>query len=112
MSEDYSPGDPMRAAQKNMRPVVLGRFYESASVAPVEGGFALLLDGRSARTPAKNRLAFPTEALAHLVAQEWAAQEAAIDPATMPVTRIANSAIDGVALAMAETRAELAGFAE
>jgi len=112
MSEDYSPGDPMRAAQKNMRPVVLSRFYESASVAPAEGGFALLLDGRSARTPAKNRLAFPTEALAELVAHEWVAQGAAIDPATMPVTRIANSAIDGVAVAMAETRAELAGFAE
>jgi chaperone required for assembly of F1-ATPase len=112
MSEDYSPGDPMRAAQKNMRPVVLSRFYERASVAPVEGGFALLLDGRGARTPAKNRLTFPTQALAELAAQEWVAQGATIDPATMPITRIANSTIDGVAAAMAETRSEIAGFAE
>jgi chaperone required for assembly of F1-ATPase len=112
MSEDYTPGDPMRAAQKNMRPAILTRFYESASVAPFEGGFALRLDGRGARTPAKRPLVFPTRALAELVAREWAAQGAAIDPSAMPATRIANSAIDGVAAAMPETRAELAAYAE
>jgi chaperone required for assembly of F1-ATPase len=112
MSEEYSAGDPMRAAQKNMRPAVVSRFYENASVAPAGAGFALLLDGRSARTPAKNALAFPTQALALLVAREWAGQGATIDPAGMPVTRIANSAIDGVAAATAETRAELAAYAE
>jgi chaperone required for assembly of F1-ATPase len=112
MSEKFSPGDPMRAAQKNMRPVVLKRFYEHASVAPVAGGFALQLDGRSARTPAKNALVFPTQAMAELAAREWAGQGAMIDPADMPVTRIANSAIDGVAAAIVETRAELAAYAE
>jgi chaperone required for assembly of F1-ATPase len=112
MSDDFSPGDPMRSAQKNMRPVVLKRFYASASVAATEGGFALQLDGRGARTPAKNRLMFPTRAAAELAAREWAEQGEAIDPATMPVTRIANSAIDGVASAMRETRAELAAYAE
>jgi chaperone required for assembly of F1-ATPase len=112
MSEDFSPGDPMRAAQKNMRPIVLGRFYKVADVAPVAGGFALQLDGRGARTPAKKALAFPTRAMAELVAREWTGQGATIDPATMPATRIANSAIDGVAAAMAETRAELAAYAE
>jgi chaperone required for assembly of F1-ATPase len=112
MSEDYSPGDPMRAAQKNMRPVVLKRFYENASVAPTDDGFALRLDGRGARTPGKRPLAFPTRALAELVAREWAGQGAAIDPRSMPATRIANSAIDGVATAIAETRAELAAYAE
>ena len=55
---------------------------------------------------------FPTRAAAALAAQEWAGQGEAIDPATMPVTRIANSAIDGVAAAMRETRAELAAYAE
>lgn len=112
MSDDFSPGDPMRAAQKNMRPTVLRRFYAVASVAPAAGGFALLLDGRGARTPARNPLVFPTQALAELAASEWAGQGEAIDPATMPVARIANSAIDGVAAAIAETRAELAAFAE
>jgi len=112
MSEDYSPGDPMRAAQKNMRPVVLARFYESASVEPAEGGFALRLDGRGARTPAKRPLVFPTRALAELVAREWAEQGASIEPAAMCATRIANSAIDGVTAAMPKTRAELASYAE
>jgi chaperone required for assembly of F1-ATPase len=112
MSEKYSPGDPMRAAQKNMRPVIPTRFYESASVEPVEDGFALQLDGRGARTPAKRPLVFPTRALAELVAREWAEQGAAIDPSAMPATRIANSAIDGVAAAISETRAELAAYAE
>jgi chaperone required for assembly of F1-ATPase len=112
MSETYSPGDPMRAAQNNMRPATLSRFYEVASVAPAGEGFALLLDGRGARTPAKNPLVLPTRALAELVAAEWAGQGAAIDPAAMPATRIANSAIDGVAAAMAATRAALAAYAQ
>jgi chaperone required for assembly of F1-ATPase len=112
MSDDYSPGDPMRAAQRNMRPAVVRRFYVAASAAPVAGGFALRLDGRGARTPAGNPLLFPTLALAELAAQEWAGQGETIDPASMPVTRIANSAIDGVTAAMGETRAELAAYAE
>jgi chaperone required for assembly of F1-ATPase len=112
MSDDFSPGDPMRAAQKNMRPAALRRFYKAASVAPVAGGFALQLDGRSARTPAKKPLVFPTLASAELAADEWARQGETIDPAAMPITRIANSAIDGVAAAMRETRAELAGYVE
>jgi chaperone required for assembly of F1-ATPase len=112
MSDDFSPGDPMRAAQRNMRPAVMKRFYAVASAAPVAAGFALRLDGRGARTPAGNPLAFPTRALAELAAQEWAGQGEAIDPATMPVTRIANSAIDGVAAAIMETRAGLAAYAE
>ncbi|MGA2792351.1 MAG: ATP12 family protein [Roseiarcus sp.] len=112
MSDDFSPGDPMRAAQRNMRPAVMRRFYAVASVAPVAAGFALRLDGRGARTPAGNPLVFPTLALAELAASEWTGQGEAIDPATMPVARIANSAIDGVAAAIAETRAELAAYAE
>jgi len=95
-----------------MRPTVVRRFYAAASAAPVAGGFALRLDGRGARTPAGNRLLFPTLALAELAAQEWAGQGETIDPASMPVTRIANSAIDGVAAAIGETRAGLAAYAE
>ena len=102
----------MRAAQKNMRPAVVKRFYAAASVAPVAGGFSLRLDGRGARTPAGKPLAFPTRALAELVALEWAEQGETIDPASMPMTRIANSAIDGVAAAIEGTRAELAAYAE
>jgi chaperone required for assembly of F1-ATPase len=112
MSEDYSPGDPMRDAQKNMRPTTLRRFYKNVGVVPSASSFALQLDGRGARTPAKKALVFPTLAIAELAASEWMAQGATIVPATMPTTRIANSAIDGVAAAMAETRAELAEYIE
>ncbi len=104
--------DPMRAAQANMRPAAIRRFFAKASVGEAEGGgFALLLDGRRARTPAKNPLMLPTRALAEAIAAEWAEQGERIDPAAMPLTRLANSALDGVAAAMAATRAEIAGYA-
>ncbi len=105
------PRDPMRAAQANMRPAAIKRFFKTASVGEAEGGFALLLDGRRARTPAKKPLILPTRALAELVAAEWAGQGEAIDPAGMPLTRLANSALDGVAAALGATRAEIAGYA-
>lgn len=106
-----APPDPMRAAQANMRPDLPKRFYKQAGAARRDGGFALELDGRSARTPSKNPLVAPTRALAELVASEWAGQGATIDPSTMPATRIVNSAIDGVAANMVETRAEIAAYA-
>ncbi|MGO4871129.1 MAG: ATP12 family chaperone protein [Roseiarcus sp.] len=107
-----APRDPMRAAQANMRPAGIKRFFREASVGEAEGGsFALLLDGRRARTPAKRPLILPTRALAELVAEEWAGQGETIDPAAMPLTRLANSAIDGVAAAIEATRAEIAGYA-
>ncbi len=105
------PIDPMRAARAAMRPVRIKRFYKSANVGEVEGGFALLIDGRRALTPAKKPLIAPTRALAEAIAAEWAGQGEAIDPASMPLTRLANSALDGVAAAFDATRAEIAGYA-
>jgi chaperone required for assembly of F1-ATPase len=72
------------------------RFYETVSVEPEGGGYALRLDGKPVRTPLKNLLALPTRALADAVAEEWRAQKERIDPGTMPLTRLANSVIDGV----------------
>jgi chaperone required for assembly of F1-ATPase len=106
-----APENPMRAAQANMRPPLPKRFYKSAGVAPRDGGFALELDGRQARTPAKNPLVLPTRPLAELIAAEWDAQTETIDPFAMPATRIANSAIDGVAAKMREVRDEIASYA-
>ena len=105
--------DPMRAAQANMRPPTLRRFYKRAEVVAVEGGgFALRLDGRGARTPGKRPLVAPTRAAAELIAAEWAAQGETIEPTSMPATRLANSAIDGVADALGATRAAIAKYAE
>jgi chaperone required for assembly of F1-ATPase len=63
------------------------------------------------RTPAKRELALPSKALAEALAAEWEAQGDRIDPATMPLTRLVNSALDGVAGREAEVRAEIAKYA-
>jgi chaperone required for assembly of F1-ATPase len=73
--------------------------------------FHVLLDGKPVRTPAKALLEVPTRALAEAIAGEWEVQREHIDPATMPLTRLANSAIDGVRVHPAEVRAEIAKYA-
>ena len=73
------------------------RFYKDFAVKDESAGAALLLDGKTVRTPAKKNLVLPGRALAEAVAEEWRAQGERIDPASMPLTKLANSAIDGVA---------------
>ncbi|HXG79879.1 MAG TPA: ATP12 family protein [Methyloceanibacter sp.] len=82
-----------RAARSRHRP---NRFYKEVTVGANEAGASLLLDGRPVRTPGKAALALPSRALAEAVAEEWRAQGERIEPETMPLTRLANSAIDGV----------------
>ena len=101
----------MRAAQANMRPPPVGRFYKAVEVREADGRHALLLDGRGARTPGRNPLAATSRASMLEVAEEWERQRETIDPAKMPLTRLLNSAIDGVAHTMAETRADILGYA-
>jgi chaperone required for assembly of F1-ATPase len=72
------------------------RFYKDVAIKDEAGGAALQLDGKPVRTPGKALLALPTRALAEAVAAEWRAQQERIDPLTMPLTKLANSAIDGV----------------
>ncbi|MGH6734790.1 MAG: ATP12 family chaperone protein [Methyloceanibacter sp.] len=72
------------------------RFYKDVTAKDEGAGAALLLDGKPVRTPGKAPLAVPTRALAEAIAEEWRAQGERIDPRTMPLTRLANSAIDGV----------------
>jgi len=87
--------NPMESARRNMRPTVRKRFYENATVGEVTP-FPILLDGRAVKTPAGGALAAATRDLAQAIAAEWNAQGESIDPATMPLTRLANSIIDGV----------------
>ncbi len=77
-----------------------------------DGAFALALDGRLARTPGRNPLASKSRALMERVAEEWRRQGETIDPPDMPLTRLLNVAIDGVAGKMAETRAATAAYAD
>jgi chaperone required for assembly of F1-ATPase len=73
------------------------RFWTEVTLRAEGEGFAVLLDGRPVRTPRKTALILPTEGLAQAVAEEWQAQTGTVNPATMPFTRTANSAIDSVA---------------
>lgn len=73
------------------------RFWTAAEVAPSGAGWTVTLDGRAVKTPAKTLLEVPTEALAKEIAAEWQAQEERVNPATMPFTRMSNSAQDKVA---------------
>jgi chaperone required for assembly of F1-ATPase len=87
------------------------RFYKEAAFGIAEGGFAILLDGRSPRTPGGRPFIVPSEGLAREIAQEWAAQETAIQPATMPLTQLAATALDRVAGERASMEAALIKFA-
>jgi len=105
------PLDPMEAARRNTRPNQRARFYTRAEVAAIGGeestGFSVLLDGKPVRTPARRLLAAPVRSLAEAIAAEWMAQERVVDPAAMPLTRLANAVIDGVASAPRPVAAEI-----
>jgi len=77
------------------------RFYKSVSVEPAAAGFAVALDGRPIRTPAKAELKLPTPALAEAIAAEWREQGDIILPIQMGLTRLANTGIDRIASARA-----------
>jgi chaperone required for assembly of F1-ATPase len=104
------PLDPMEAARRNMRPKLPQRFYKAASVEEGEEGFRVLLDGRPARTPARKLLAAPSRAVAEAIAAEWEAQGELIDPAAMPLTRLANAIIDGIVPAPQPVRDDIAKY--
>lgn len=72
------------------------RFYKTATVEERADGFAILLDGRAVKTPARAAFVLPGRALAEAVAAEWNAQGEAIEPAAMTMTGFANAAIDQV----------------
>jgi chaperone required for assembly of F1-ATPase len=92
-----SDPDPVKRAQNQMKAPLSKRFYEKVETAKAPEGFAIHLDGKPVRTPGKALLSLPTEKAAKLVAEEFAAQGENVDPTTMPVTRLVNTAIDGVA---------------
>jgi chaperone required for assembly of F1-ATPase len=88
------------------------RFYRSAAVEEQEAGtFAVTLDGRPVKTPAGRPLTLPARALAEAIAGEWNAQGDTIEPSGLPLTKLANTAIDGVADRKAEVADEILKYA-
>ena len=86
------------------------RFYKSASIAPVEGGWGILLDGKPLRSPAKRPFVLPTEALAAAIAEEWLAQGQKISPSSMPLMQFAATALDRLADNHSGLIEEIAGY--
>jgi len=86
------------------------RFYSQVAVVDTEAGFSIELDGRRVKTPAREPLAVPIKALADAIAAEWEAQQLEIDPEAMLVTKLANTAIDRVALRRDEIVDEISAF--
>jgi chaperone required for assembly of F1-ATPase len=101
------PLDPTEVARRAMRPQLRRRFYERVEVEGGDGDYRITLDGRPVRTPGRRPLAAPTRALAQALAAEWEAQHDVIDPARMPLTRLANTIIDGVAATRAAVAADV-----
>ena len=88
------------------------RFWKEVVIEPARGGFAIRLDHRPVRTPAKAPCVVPTRPLAEAMAAEWTAQGADVDPLVMPVTRAANSTIDRVIPEAAAVAATVAAYGE
>ena len=86
------------------------RFYSLASARPEGDGHVITLDDRPIRTPHKATLSVPTIELADAIAMEWNAQGEKIDPASMILTKLANTAIDRVASRTHEIIAEIVHF--
>ena len=93
---DQSPLDPQEAVRRHIRRPQRKRFYTSVGVAEADGGFVITLDGKQIRSPSGKPIVVPSRAIADAVAAEWNAQGETIDPMTMPLTRLANSVIEGV----------------
>ncbi len=90
-----SPLDPNESARRTMR-TRRKRFYATAAVTENEQGFGINLDGKPVRTPSGKLLVAPNRDIAEAMAAEWNAQQEFLDPLTMPLTRLANSVIEGV----------------
>ena len=72
------------------------RFYQKAEISAAADGYGVALDGRPVKTPAKRDLLVPSAALAAAISGEWDAQECEVRPPAMPLTQLANTAIDRV----------------
>lgn len=97
-------------AQQHVKRELPKRFYKEVGVAPVEGGFAVTLDGAKTRTPGKVPVVVPSAALAEDMATEWASQGERVDPMTMPLVRLVNSGVEGGDQSLAGLRAELVKY--
>lgn len=86
------------------------RFYDTVGIAPKKGGYVVTLDSHELKTPAKAPMLLPTEGLAQLVADDWAAQGDEIDTTQMLNMRLVSTALDRVAKVMDDTATAFAAY--
>jgi chaperone required for assembly of F1-ATPase len=87
------------------------RFYKDVAVREEGDGFAVLLDGRTIKTPAGAVMLAPTRRLGDAIAREWQGQGETLLPETMPLTKALNTALDRVAANRAALVDDLAKYA-
>lgn len=95
----------------NREPALPKRFYTEVTVETRPDGETILLDGKTAQTPSRKPFALPSPRLAEAVAAEWRAQRETIDPRSMPLTRLAATAIDGVTPRLDQVRDDIVRYA-
>ena len=91
-----SPLDPQETVRRTTRGPQRKRFYASAGIGEGKSGFSITLDGKPIKTPSGRPVMVPSRSIADAIAAEWNAQTEAIHPLTMPLTRLANSVVEGV----------------
>jgi chaperone required for assembly of F1-ATPase len=96
MAGQGEDANPMKAAQRAARAVQRKRFYADVGTGEADGGYTVTLDGKPIKTPSGRTVIVPVRSLAEMIAAEWTAQGELIDPLTMPLTRFANSVVQGV----------------
>lgn len=108
---DRQPVDPVAAVRRAGRAPGKPRFYATVGVVDDgPGAFSVTLDDRRIRTPAGTSFILPARPLAAAVAAEWDAQAGFVDPSRMPLTRLSNTIIDGVAPACPQVAAEVVKY--
>lgn len=103
--------DPTDLARRLAKPDLPKRFYSAVALTEDEDGYGILLDGRRLKTPGRKPFAIASRPLAEAIVAEWDAQADVIDATTMPVTRLVNSALDGVTDRMEAVRSDVVAYA-
>lgn len=98
-------------AQAHARQERPKRFYKETAVVPVEGGFAVTLDGRPTKTPGMKPVVVPVAPLATAMAAEWVAQGEFIETESMPLVRLVNAAVENGQERVIALREEIVKYA-
>lgn len=105
------PNEPTRVSEPSRQSQLPKRFYKQVAAVDADDAFQIELDGRSVKTPGRNILAVRSRELAEMIGAEWDAQGDRIDPMTMPLTRLLNTALDGVATDPQAVKEDIIRFA-